>query len=57
MLITLNKSFLHQELTQAESALSHVLGNQTEAAYQRGVLLEKRREMMNSWANYCSEAK
>ena len=41
----------------AESALAHVLGNQTEAAYQRGDLLEKRRVMMSSWANFClSEA-
>ena len=37
----------------AEASLAHVLGNQTEAAYQRGDLLEKRREMMTTWATYC----
>jgi len=37
----------------AESALAHVLGNQTEAAYQRGDLLAKRREMMTAWSDYC----
>jgi integrase len=36
----------------AESALAHVLNDKTEAAYQRGDLLEKRREMMQSWATY-----
>jgi len=38
---------------QAEKALGHVLGDKVEAAYQRGDLLEKRREMMSSWADYC----
>jgi integrase len=37
----------------AESALAHVLSDKTEAAYQRGDLLEKRREMMTAWADYC----
>ncbi len=37
----------------AESALAHVLTDKTEAAYQRGDLLEKRRELMQSWADYC----
>jgi integrase len=36
----------------AEAALAHVLGDKTEAAYQRGDLLEKRREMMQSWTDY-----
>jgi integrase len=37
----------------AEAALAHVLENKTEAAYQRGDLLERRREMMLEWARYC----
>jgi len=36
----------------AESALAHVLTDKTEAAYQRGDLLEKRRSMMQAWTNY-----
>jgi len=36
----------------AESCLAHVLTNKTEAAYQRGDLLERRRELMQAWANY-----
>jgi integrase len=37
----------------AEGALAHSLGNATEAAYRRGTALEKRRELMEAWANYC----
>ena len=37
----------------AESALAHVLNDKTEAAYQRGDLLEKRRQMMTAWSLYC----
>jgi integrase len=37
----------------AEAALAHTVGDQTEAAYRRGSALEKRRELMNAWANYC----
>lgn len=36
----------------AESCLAHVLTNKTEAAYQRGDLLERRRELMQAWADY-----
>lgn len=36
----------------AEMALAHVIGDQTEAAYRRGDLLEKRRELMRAWADY-----
>jgi len=36
----------------AEAALSHVLKDKTEAAYQRGDLIEKRRRLMDSWAQY-----
>ena len=36
----------------AESALAHVLGDKTEAAYQRGDMLEKRAELMQAWADF-----
>ena len=36
----------------AESALAHVLENKTEAAYQRGDFLEKRRRLMEAWENH-----
>lgn len=41
----------------AEAALAHVVGDKTEAAYQRGDLLEKRRLLMQAWADYCGRAK
>ena len=37
-----------------EKALAHVLGDETERAYQRGDLLEKRRLLMEDWAVYCT---
>lgn len=37
----------------AEAALAHVIGDQVEAAYRRGDLFEKRRELMNAWARHC----
>jgi integrase len=37
----------------AEAALAHTIGNATERAYRRGSALEKRRELMDAWANYC----
>ena len=37
----------------AEAALAHVLPNRTEAAYARGDLFEKRRELMAAWAVFC----
>ncbi|MGJ7565272.1 tyrosine-type recombinase/integrase [Variovorax sp. GB1R11] len=37
----------------AEACLAHVLGNKTEAAYQRGDYLEKRRLVMQAWTDYC----
>lgn len=36
----------------AEMALAHKIPNKVEAAYRRGKLLEKRRELMNAWAVY-----
>lgn len=37
----------------AEQALAHVLPNQTEAAYRRGTALQKRRALMQAWADFC----
>lgn len=37
-----------------EMALAHVIGNKSEAAYRRGDLFEKRRRLMDDWANYCA---
>jgi len=37
----------------AEGALAHSLSNQTEKAYRRGKALDKRRKLMDAWANYC----
>lgn len=36
----------------AEMALAHAIGNETEAAYRRGDLFEKRRELMGQWAKF-----
>lgn len=36
-----------------EAALAHVNQNEVEAAYQRSDLFERRRELMQSWGNYC----
>jgi integrase len=37
----------------AEMALAHVIEDQTEAAYRRGDLFEKRAKLMQAWADYC----
>ena len=37
----------------AERALAHVVKNQAEAAYARGDLLARRREVMEDWGRYC----
>jgi len=37
----------------AEAALAHVIGDKAEQAYRRGDALEKRRGLMEAWANYC----
>lgn len=37
----------------AEAALAHVIGDAAERAYRRGDALEKRRTLMEAWANYC----
>ena len=38
----------------AESALAHVSGDKVELAYRRGDLFEKRRRLMDAWADYCA---
>jgi integrase len=38
----------------AEGALAHVVGDKAEQAYRRGDALEKRREMMEAWAGWCT---
>jgi integrase len=40
----------------AEAALAHTIRDKTEAAYRRGDLFEKRRTLMQAWADYCSTA-
>lgn len=37
-----------------EMALAHAIKDKTEAAYRRGTLLEKRRELMQAWADFVS---
>lgn len=38
-----------------EMALAHIVENKTEAAYRRGDLFEKRRRLMDAWADYCAK--
>ena len=40
-----------------EMALAHVVQSKVEAAYRRGDLLEKRRRLMDEWADYCQHGK
>ena len=41
----------------AEMALAHTIGSKVEAAYRRGDMFQKRRELMAAWGAYCgSEA-
>jgi len=37
----------------AESALAHLVGSEARRAYARSDLLEKRRALMQAWANHC----
>lgn len=39
-----------------EMALAHAIGNETEAAYQRSDLFEKRRRLMADWASFLNAA-
>ncbi len=44
-------------LDVCEGALAHTLKDKTEAAYKRTDLFEKRRELMATWAKYCTITK
>jgi integrase len=46
-----NETHFAREL--AEAALSHVIGDKAEQAYRRSDALDKRRKLMDAWANYC----
>lgn len=39
-----------------EAALAHMLKDKTEAAYRRSDALQKRRKLMQDWADYCGTA-
>jgi len=39
-----------------EAALAHINGDKVEGAYKRGTMYEKRREVMETWAQYCAGA-
>ena len=38
----------------AEMALAHAIGNKVEAAYRRGDLFDKRKQLMQDWADYAA---
>lgn len=39
-----------------EMALAHAIDDKTEAAYRRGDLIDKRRQLMERWSDYCLES-
>ncbi len=41
----------------AEMALAHVVDDKTEAAYRRGDMVDRRRQLMNAWGRYCATVK
>lgn len=43
-------AFPHQV---CEVTLAHTIGNKAETAYRRGDLFEKRRALMDAWAEFC----
>lgn len=43
----------HYPAEMAEMALAHTVGSKVEAAYRRGDMFEKRRELMMDWAVFC----
>jgi integrase len=45
-------SFPHEV---SEMALAHRVGDKVEAAYRRGDLFQKRRQLMDAWAHYCAK--
>lgn len=38
----------------AEMALAHAVGDKVEAAYRRGDLFQKRRQLTDAWAKFCT---
>src|SRR5262245_58971660 len=40
----------------AEAALAHAVGDKVAAAYRRGDLFDKRRKLMESWADFCAKS-
>jgi integrase len=40
-----------------EMALAHAVSDRVEAAYRRGDMFEKRRELMDAWAKFCAESR
>ena len=38
----------------AEMALAHAVGDKVEAAYRRGDLFQKRRQLAEAWAKFCA---
>ena len=38
-------------------ALAHAVGDKVEAAYRRSDLFEKRRRLMDAWAEFCAKPK
>jgi integrase len=40
-----------------EMALAHIVGDKVEAAYRRGDMFAKRRQLAEAWARYCESAK
>lgn len=41
----------------SEAALAHAKGDKLAAAYNRGDVLDKRRRLMQDWANYCEKGR
>jgi hypothetical protein len=39
----------------ADAALAHVVGDKVKAAYRRGDLFEKRRRLMDAWADFATK--
>lgn len=39
----------------AEAALAHIVGDKAEQAYRRGTALERRRKLMNAWADFLAK--
>ena len=38
-----------------EAALAHIVGSKVEQAYRRGDMFEKRRRLMDAWAEFCGK--